>query len=90
MNRTENRSKPDRYEFVLGPASFFDMPEILEGASLEIDIQSDGVVSSRARPGKRVRDLYGIGGGVFHRFDHCDILQRERLNRAGSAGPCQA
>jgi hypothetical protein len=48
------------------------------------------VVSSRARPGKRVRDLYGIGGGVFHRFDHCDILQRERLNRAGSAGPCQA
>jgi hypothetical protein len=43
MNPTENKSKARRYEFVLGPASFFDMSEILEGASLKIDIQSDGV-----------------------------------------------
>jgi PhoPQ-activated pathogenicity-related protein len=55
MNRTKNKSQPRRYEFVLGPASFFDMSEILEGASLKIDIQSDGVVSSRVRTEKRVR-----------------------------------
>ena len=69
MNCTENRSKPRRYEFGLGPASFFDMSEILEGASLEIDIISDGVVSSRARTEKRIRVIrLSFISQVWHGF----------------------
>jgi PhoPQ-activated pathogenicity-related protein len=69
MNRTKNKSKPRRYEFVLGPASFFDMPEILDSASLQIDVQSDSVVSSRARTEKRVRVIrLSFISQVWHGF----------------------
>jgi PhoPQ-activated pathogenicity-related protein len=69
VNHTANRSKLRRYEFVLGPASFFDMPEILESASLEIDIQSDRVASSRARTAKRVRVIrLSFISQVWHGF----------------------
>lgn len=69
MNSTENRSKPRRYEFVLGPASFFDMSEILDAASLEIDIQTDFVFSSRARTDKQVRVIrFSFISQVWHGF----------------------
>jgi PhoPQ-activated pathogenicity-related protein len=69
MNRTENKSKLRRYEFALGPGSFFDMPEILEGDSLKIDVQFDNVVSSRARPEKHVRVIrLSFISQVWHGF----------------------
>ncbi len=69
MNRTKKKSKPHAYEFVSGPASFFDRSEILEGAALEIDIKSDGVISSRARAEKRVR-IIGLSftSQIWHGF----------------------
>jgi PhoPQ-activated pathogenicity-related protein len=69
MNRTENRSKPRRYEFILGPTSFFDMSEILEGASLEIDIKSDCVISSQTRAEMQVRVIrLSFISQVWHGF----------------------
>lgn len=69
MNRIPNNSKPQRYEFELGPASFFNMAEILEGGSLEIDIISDGVINSQARVGKEVRIIHlSFISQVWHGF----------------------
>jgi len=45
------------------------MPEILEGASLGIDIQFDGVINNRARTGKRVRVIrLSFISQVWHGF----------------------
>ena len=41
--------------FPVGPASLFNMDEILDENTLEIEISQDDIIESQVRPGKRVR-----------------------------------
>jgi PhoPQ-activated pathogenicity-related protein len=44
------------YRFV-GPASYFDLGEIRDPSTLDLEVQLDLVMDSRARPGKKVRKI---------------------------------
>lgn len=69
MNGRDNRSNTHRYEFALGPASFFEMSEILDGNSLEVTVTSDCVVSSQARTEMQVRVIHlSFVSQVWHGF----------------------
>jgi PhoPQ-activated pathogenicity-related protein len=55
MGDTKKSDKDARYEFHLGPTALYNMAEILDGSTLEIEIAEDVLTESRARVGKRVR-----------------------------------
>ena len=55
MKESKKSDKTAVYEFHLGPAALYDMDEILDESTLEIETAEDVLKESQARPGKRVR-----------------------------------
>jgi PhoPQ-activated pathogenicity-related protein len=55
MSHTIKSDKAIRYEFHLGPAALYDMDEIQDESTLEIETIQDTLEESQARAGKRLR-----------------------------------